>query len=64
MDTCGQARPPIDENKDSERRQRAAIEGFAKSAGYRIVDWYRDPAVSGADPVPEGFIAVEPLTGV
>lgn len=40
-------------DKDSEPRQRAAIEGFAKAAGYQIMAWYRDPAVSGADPISE-----------
>ena len=39
--------------KDSEPRQQLAIERFAKQAGYRVVDWYRDPAVSGADPIAE-----------
>jgi DNA invertase Pin-like site-specific DNA recombinase len=29
----------VGEDKDSERRQRLAIEGFAKRAGYEIVDW-------------------------
>jgi len=38
-------------DKDSEKRQRAAIEGFAKRAGLEIVDWFYDPAVSGADPI-------------
>jgi DNA invertase Pin-like site-specific DNA recombinase len=38
-------------DKDSEKRQRRAIEGFAKSAGYELVDWFNDPAVSGADPI-------------
>jgi len=37
-------------DKDSEPRQQQAIERFAKSAGFQIVDWFRDPAVSGADP--------------
>lgn len=37
--------------KDSEQRQRQAIEQFAKRSGYEIVDWFYDPAVSGADPV-------------
>lgn len=41
----------IGEDKDSERRQRLAIAGFAKRAGYDIADWYSDPAVSGADPI-------------
>jgi DNA invertase Pin-like site-specific DNA recombinase len=38
-------------DKDSEKRQRAAIEGFVKRAGFEIVDWFYDPAVSGADPI-------------
>ena len=38
-------------NKDSDKRQLAAINRYAKSAGYEIVDVYYDKAVSGADPV-------------
>src|SRR5262245_16363126 len=38
-------------DKDSEKRQRATIESFAKRAGLEIVDWFYDPAVSGADPI-------------
>ena len=38
-------------DKDSDKRQRAAIEGFAKQAGYDLVDTFNDPAVSGADPI-------------
>jgi DNA invertase Pin-like site-specific DNA recombinase len=56
----------VGEDKDSEKRQRVAIEGFAKAAGYRIAGWYRDPAISGADPVPSrpGFAAMlEALVG-
>ena len=34
-------------DKDSEKRQRAAIERFAKSARFEVVDWFNDPAVSG-----------------
>ena len=41
----------VGEGKDSEARQRKAIESFAKSAGYIIVDWFYDAAVSGADPI-------------
>src|SRR5215468_5315512 len=41
----------VGEQKDSERRQRAAVEAFARSTGYQVVGWYRDPAVSGTDPV-------------
>jgi DNA invertase Pin-like site-specific DNA recombinase len=38
-------------DKDSDKRQRAAIEGYAKSAGYSIVDWFYDKAVRGDDDV-------------
>src|SRR6187397_2089634 len=38
-------------DKDSDKRQRAAIEAFAKQAGFTIVGEYYDAAVSGADPV-------------
>src|SRR5215472_7389991 len=41
----------VGEGKDSDRRQRVAIERFAKRAGYDIVDWFDDAAVSGADPI-------------
>jgi DNA invertase Pin-like site-specific DNA recombinase len=37
--------------KDSDKRQRLAIEAFAKHAGYEIVGEYFDAAVSGADPI-------------
>src|SRR5262245_52744899 len=40
-------------DKDSDKRQRAAIEGFAKRAGFTIVDEYYDKAVSGADRIDE-----------
>jgi len=38
-------------DKDSEKRQRLAIDRFAKRAGYEVVeeDWFNDPAVSGTD---------------
>jgi DNA invertase Pin-like site-specific DNA recombinase len=47
-------------DKDSDKRQRAAIQGFAKANGYEIVDEFYDAAVSGADPVNErpGFAAM------
>jgi DNA invertase Pin-like site-specific DNA recombinase len=38
-------------DKDSDKRQRAAIEAFAKRAGYELVDEFYDAAVSGADPI-------------
>jgi DNA invertase Pin-like site-specific DNA recombinase len=45
------SRANIGDGKDSERRQRLAIERFAKRAGFDIADWFADPAVSGADPI-------------
>ena len=46
-------------DKDSDKRQRVAIEGFAKSNGYEIVDEFYD-VVSGADPIGDrpGFKAM------
>jgi DNA invertase Pin-like site-specific DNA recombinase len=38
-------------DKDSDKRQRAAIHDYAKRAGFEIVDEYYDPGVSGADPI-------------
>ena len=38
-------------DKDSDKRQRAAIEAYAKRAGFTLVDEYYDKAVSGADRV-------------
>ena len=38
-------------DKDSDKRQRAAIDAFAKQARFTIMDEYYDAAVSGADPV-------------
>ena len=35
----------------SDKRQRAAIQGYAKRAGLEIVGEYYDPGVSGADPI-------------
>jgi DNA invertase Pin-like site-specific DNA recombinase len=47
-------------DKDSDKRQRAAIAAFAKAHGYEIVAEFYDAAVSGADPVGErpGFKAM------
>jgi DNA invertase Pin-like site-specific DNA recombinase len=47
-------------DKDSDKRQREAIQVFAKRAGYTIVDEFYDAAVKGADPVQErpGFAAL------
>jgi DNA invertase Pin-like site-specific DNA recombinase len=41
----------VGQDKDSERRQRLAIERFAKHGGFHLVGWFNDPAVSGADPI-------------
>jgi len=38
-------------DKDSDRRQRDAIQAFAKHAGFVVVDEFYDKAVSGADPI-------------
>src|SRR5829696_5258259 len=47
-------------DKDSEKRQRAAIAAFAKSHGFQIVEEFYDPGVSGADPIETrpGFTAL------
>ena len=47
-------------DKDSLKRQRQAVEGFASRAGYELVGEFRDEAVSGVDPVDErpGFSAM------
>jgi DNA invertase Pin-like site-specific DNA recombinase len=46
--------------KDSEPRQRAAIEQFAAANGFEVVEWYYDAAVSGADALDKraGFAAL------
>ena len=41
----------VGQDKDSDKRQLAAIEGYAKGAGYEFVATFYDMAVSGADPV-------------
>jgi len=38
-------------DRDSDKRQRAAIEGYAKANGYQLVGEFYDAAVSGADPI-------------
>ena len=47
------SRTNVGVDKDSDKRQRAAIEIYAKAAGYEIVEEFYDAAVSGADPVSE-----------
>jgi len=53
----------VGEDKDSEQRQRQAIERFAAANGYQIAegDWFYDAAVSGTDPVGDrpGWKAME-----
>jgi DNA invertase Pin-like site-specific DNA recombinase len=50
----------VGEGKDSEQRQRLAIDRHAKASGFVIVAWFYDAAVSGADPVEArpGFAAM------
>jgi DNA invertase Pin-like site-specific DNA recombinase len=50
----------IGADKDSDKRQRAAIAGFAKRARFAVVDEFYDAAVSGADPIETrpGFTAL------
>src|ERR1700733_3575756 len=45
------SRTNVGADKDSDKRQRTAIEAYAKAAGYEIVETFYDAAVSGADPV-------------
>ena len=51
----------IGRDKDSERRQRLAIECFAKAAGYAVIDWFNDPAVSGSYTLSRAVPASLPL---
>jgi DNA invertase Pin-like site-specific DNA recombinase len=50
----------VGEGKDSEARQRKAIEAHAQHSGMVVVDWFNDAAVSGADHVESrpGFAAM------
>jgi DNA invertase Pin-like site-specific DNA recombinase len=41
----------VGDNKDSVTRQRKAIQAYANKAGYKIVAWFDDPAVAGADAI-------------
>jgi DNA invertase Pin-like site-specific DNA recombinase len=47
-------------DRDSDKRQRTAIEGFAERAGFVLVGEFTDAAVSGADPIEirPGFAAL------
>jgi DNA invertase Pin-like site-specific DNA recombinase len=50
----------VGDDKDSDKRQRAAIAAFAKARGYDVVAEHYDTAVKGSDPVTErpGFAAM------
>ena len=50
----------IGADKDSDKRQRQAIEAFAGGAGYELVAEFYDTAVSGADPIETrpGFVSM------
>ena len=50
----------VGEDKDSDKRQLAAIEAHAKRAGIEIVDTFNDAAVRGTDPIDSrpGFAAM------
>ena len=50
----------IGSDKDSDKRQRAAIEAFAKRAGLEITEEFYDQDVSGTDPIESrpGFSAL------
>ena len=47
-------------DRDSEQRQRSAIEAYARDADLEVVEWFYDAAVSGADPIESrpGFTAM------
>jgi len=56
----------VGEDKDSVVRQRKAIQTYANCAGYRIVAWFDDPAVKGADTIdarPGFMAALEMIAG-
>jgi DNA invertase Pin-like site-specific DNA recombinase len=56
----------VGEDKDSVARQRKAIQSYANKAGYTIVAWFDDPAVTGADTIDNrpGFMeALEKIAG-
>ena len=50
----------VGSDKDSYRRQKAAIRAYARLKSIKIVEWFFDEAVSGADPLEdrEGFRAL------
>lgn len=50
----------VGEDKDSDKRQRAAIEAQAARSGHEVVEWFYDAAVSGDDLIEHrpGFTAL------
>jgi DNA invertase Pin-like site-specific DNA recombinase len=50
----------VGDDKDSDKRQRAAIAAFAKARGYDVVAEFYDAAVKGSDPIEKrpGFAAM------
>ena len=50
----------VGEDSDTLKRQREAVETFAKSAGYDVIAEYSDDGVRGSDPVDQrpGFAAM------
>jgi DNA invertase Pin-like site-specific DNA recombinase len=50
----------VGQDKDSDKRQRQAIQDYARQAGITIKGWHYDAAVSGADRIEdrEGFTAM------
>jgi DNA invertase Pin-like site-specific DNA recombinase len=56
----------VGDDKDSVVRQRKAIQAYANKAGYRIIAWFDDPAVAGADAIdvrPGFAAALEQIAG-
>jgi DNA invertase Pin-like site-specific DNA recombinase len=53
----------VGEDKDSDKRQRAAIDAYAKRAGFEVVAEFYDAAVSGADAIDArpGFSAIRQI---
>ena len=44
------SRTNVGADRDSDKRQLATIEAYAKAAGYEVIETFYDAAVSGADP--------------
>ena len=50
-------------DKDSDKRQRVAIEGFTKSNGYEIVDEFYDVVSGGHQPIREDLAGGQAESG-